>query len=131
MEDQETPVAEAAEEAPAMPEEERREVIKLEHRSVEVRKDWVDEETRTVRIAVSSEEPVDIFAIHEDGRELKVDIKAERWRKPTLLRPKPTRVYRSLSPVQKRLGVLIGYVSVAHQLLYIVRGNGSRPIRME
>jgi HK97 family phage major capsid protein len=59
MEDQETPVAEAAEEAPAMPEDERRETVELEHRSVEVRKDWMDQEKRTVRIAVSSEEPVE------------------------------------------------------------------------
>jgi len=59
MEEQETPVAEAAEEAPAMPEEERRETIELEHRSVEVRKEWLDEEKRTVQIAVSSEEPVE------------------------------------------------------------------------
>jgi hypothetical protein len=75
--------------------------------------------------------PVDIFAIHEDGRQLKLDIKAESWRKPSALRPTRTRIYRSLSPVQKRLGVQIGYVSVEHQLLYVCQGNGCRPIRME
>tara|TARA_R110000824_G_scaffold82503_3_gene206798 strand:+ start:3293 stop:5164 length:1872 start_codon:yes stop_codon:yes gene_type:complete len=59
MEEQETPVAEAAEEAPAMPEEERREIVELEHRSSALEREWLDEEKRTVRIAVSSEEPVE------------------------------------------------------------------------
>ena len=59
MEDTTTPAPEAAEEETPLPKEDRREVIELEHRSVEIRKDWLDEEKRTVRIAVSSEEPVE------------------------------------------------------------------------
>ena len=60
MENEDEPVVEeTTEEVTVVPEEERREVIELEHRSVEIRKDWLDEEKRTVRIAVSSEEPVE------------------------------------------------------------------------
>ena len=59
MEDTTTPAPEVAEEETPLPKEDRREVIELEHRSAEIRKDWLDEEKRTVRIAVSSEEPVE------------------------------------------------------------------------
>lgn len=59
MEDETTPALEVAEEETVVPKEERRETIEIEHRSVEVRKDWLDKEKRTVRIAVSSEEPVE------------------------------------------------------------------------
>ena len=60
MENNETPVVEeTTEEAPVMPEEERREIVDLEHRSVALEREWLDEEKRTVRIAVSSEEPVE------------------------------------------------------------------------
>ena len=60
MEEQNDPVVEeATEDTPTMPEKERREKRKLTHRSFEMRKDWLDEEKRTVRIAVSSEEPVE------------------------------------------------------------------------
>ena len=60
MENEDEPVVEeTTEEVTVVPEEKRREVIELEHRSVEIRKDWLDEEKRTVRIAVSSEEPVE------------------------------------------------------------------------
>jgi len=58
MEDTTTPAPEVAEEETVVPDEDRREVIELEHRSAEIRKDWLDEDKRTVRIAVSSEEPV-------------------------------------------------------------------------
>lgn len=60
MENEDEPVVEeTTEEVTVVPEEDRREVIELEHRSVEIRKDWLDKEKRTVRIAVSSEEPVE------------------------------------------------------------------------
>ena len=59
MEDETTPAPAVAEEETVVPKEERRETIEIEHRSVEVRKDWLDKEKRTVRIAVSSEEPVE------------------------------------------------------------------------
>ena len=42
MEDETTPALEVAEEETVVPKEERRETIEIEHRSVEVRKDWLD-----------------------------------------------------------------------------------------
>ena len=46
-------------ETPTTGESPVREENKLDHRSSEIRKDWMDEEKRTIRIAVSSEEPVE------------------------------------------------------------------------
>ena len=58
METEQTADTVVPEDGPAMPEE-RREIVEMEHRSSEVRKDWMDEDKRTIRIAVSSEEPVE------------------------------------------------------------------------
>ena len=75
--------------------------------------------------------PVDLFAIHPDGTELKLDIKSDRMRPPYGRRLNPSRIHRKLSPLQKRLGVFIGYSNVEKKTLHISRGRRSTPIKLE
>lgn len=59
METEIIPVVEPEADIAVVPEEDRQEIIELDHRSIEVSTREINEEKRTVRIAVSSEAPVE------------------------------------------------------------------------
>ena len=75
--------------------------------------------------------PIDLYAVHPSGMELKLDVKTDRFRPPHANRRKPTRIHRKLTQVQKELGVFIAYSDVHKKTLHISRGNRSTPIRLE
>ena len=75
--------------------------------------------------------PIDLFAVHPNGLELRLDIKADRFRPPNRQRNIPTRIHRKLSPLQKKLGVFVGYADVTKKTLHITRGRNTKPIVLE
>ena len=75
--------------------------------------------------------PVDLFAIHPDGRELKLDIKTDRSRKPAGNRKKPTRIHRARTDTQKELGVIMAYVDIEKRTLHISGSAPTPPTIME
>ena len=75
--------------------------------------------------------PVDIYAIHPDGRELKLDVKTDRSRKPAGRRKNPSRIHRSKTDMQKQLGVMMAYVDVDKRALHIPGTKPTPPTIME
>ena len=71
--------------------------------------EWLLQKDYYVARPTAGQGPVDIVAYNEKGQIILLDRKTESTRVNTG-RKKPTRIYRALSPIQKRLGVRIAYV---------------------
>ncbi len=71
--------------------------------------EWLLRRDYYVARPTAGQGPVDIVAYNEKGQIILLDSKTESTRVNTG-RKNPTRIYRALSPIQKRLGVRIAYV---------------------
>lgn len=74
--------------------------------------------------------PIDIYAVHPDYGELRLDIKTDRLR-VSPGRKVPARIHRQRTDIQKRLNVFMGYVDVDQRRLHVAFGTGTPPLRLE
>lgn len=80
---------------------------------------WLVDQNYWVFTPVSGTSPIDVVAISENNDLLLIDAKTENWRfNPG--KKSPSRIYRTRSSVQKKLGVRIAYVNDQSGLITLV-----------